>query len=337
MKLLALMLGVLLLSPPLSITTERPQKFERYVDKIMDTTAKIEIYDSVSFIDRLLRRSDGERVIDEIVQRWMEIESILSVYDENAEAYKLNRYGYIENASDDLLYIIEQSISYYEISGGVFDITVQPLLELWSSGLWQKSMEEQEEAVNEVMPLIGADKIVIDGRNVYLQEGMELTFGGIGKGYALDEGVEILREHGIENALLRLGGQEYCLGINPERNSPWHIGLTNPDNTSQSITTFEVTNASISTSGNYERYFNPDKSVHHIMDPRTGFSASPCISVTIIAENATAADVLSTSVFVLGPEEGMMLVESLSNVDALIINNEREIYRSSGIDKYEIL
>jgi len=335
--MLALMLGALLLSLTLPITAESPQKFERYIDKIMDTTANIVIYDSVSFIDRLLRRSDGEMVIDEIVQRWREIESVLSVYDESAEAYKLNRDGYIESASDDLLNIIEQSIFYYEISGGVFDITVQPLLELWSSGLWQKSMEEQEEAVNEVIPLIGADKIVIDGRDVYLKEGMELTFGGIGKGYALDEGVKILREHGIENALLRLGGQEYCFGINPERNSPWRIGLTNPDNTSQSITTFEIINASISTSGNYERYFNPDKSAHHILDPRTGFSASPCISTTVIAENATAADALSTTIFVLGPEEGMDLIEALGSVEALIINNDHTIYRSSGLSRYEIL
>lgn len=333
---LIIIVAIVAVIPP-SVSIEQPEKFERYISSIMDTTANIEIYEPASFIDKLLGRSDAEKAMNEIEERWREIESIISVYDKNAEAYKLNRYRYIENASDELLYVLEQSLYYYNITRGAFDITIKPLLELWSSGLWEKSIEEQKEAVEEAMQFVGADKITIKGRSIYLKEGMEVDFGGIGKGYALDEAVKILRGHGIENALIRLGGQEYCLGINPERNTPWRIGLTNPENTSQSITTFEITDASISTSGNYERYFNPDKSVHHIMDPRTGFSASPCISVTIIAENATAADALSTSVFVLGPEEGMKLVESLSNVEALIIDNNRTIYRSSGMDRYEIL
>ncbi|MDY6984838.1 MAG: FAD:protein FMN transferase [Candidatus Thermoplasmatota archaeon] len=335
---LALIITIAIIAAiPHSVSIEQPKKFDRNINGIMDTTANMEIYEPAGFIDKLLGRSDAEKTMDEIEERWREIESIMSVYDKNSEAYKLNKYKYIENASDELLYVLEQSLYYYNITGGAFDITIKPILELWSSGLWEKSIEEQKEAVERAMQFVGADKVIIKGRSIYLQEGMEVDFGGIGKGYALDEAVNILREHNIESALIRLGGQEYCLGTNPKRNSPWRIGLTNPENTSQSITTFEITNASISTSGNYERYFNPDKSVHHIMDPRTGFSASPCISVTIIAENATAADALSTSVFVLGPEEGMKLVESLSNVEALIIDNNREIYRSSGIDRYGIL
>lgn len=334
MKLRVLVLAVLLISIPAE--AEQPVKFKKDIDQIMDTTAVIEVYDSVSFRDRLLGRSDAERTMDEIETRWRDIESILSVYDERAEAYRLNRYGHIENASDELLYVLEQSLYYYNITGGAFDITVQPLLDLWSSGLWQKSREEQERTVRETMSLAGADRIIIRGRDISMPEGMKLTFGGIGKGYALDEAVKILKRHDITNALIRLGGQEYCLGINPERGSPWTIGLTNPDNTSQQITIFAVSNASISTSGNYERYFNPDKSAHHIIDPRTGFSASPCISTTMIADNATAADALSTSVFILGPDAGLRLVESLGNVEGLIIDNNRTIYRSSGLGRYEV-
>lgn len=334
MKALVCVLALLLLSIPAE--AEKPVKFEKDIDQIMDTTATIEVYDSVSFMDRLLGRSDAERTMDEIEKRWRDIESILSIYNESAEAYKLNKYGHIENASDELLYVLEQSLYYYNITGGAFDITIQPLLDLWSSGLWQKSGEEQEKTVKETLTLIGADKITIKGRSIYLAPGMKLTLGGIGKGYALDEAVKILKKHGIENAMIRLGGQEYCLGMNPERGSPWHISLKNPDNTSQYITIFAISNASISTSGNYERYFSPDKSAHHIVDPRTGFSASPCISTTVIADNATAADALSTSVFVLGPEEGLKLVESLGGVEALIIDNSRVIHRSSGLGKYEV-
>jgi thiamine biosynthesis lipoprotein len=334
MKFQVLVLAVLLISIPAE--AEQPVKFKKDIDQIMDTTAAIEVYDSVSFMDRLLGKSDAERTMDEIEKRWRDIESILSIYDERAEAYRLNEYGHIENASDELLYVLEQSLYYYNITGGAFDITVQPLLDLWSSGLWQKSREEQERTVRETMRLVGADRIIIKGRDISMPEGMKLTFGGIGKGYALDEAVKILKKHGTENALIRLGGQEYCRGINPDSGLPWRIGLTNPDNTSQQITIFAVSNASISTSGNYERYFNPDKSAHHIIDPRTGFSASPCISTTMIADNATAADALSTSVFVLGPDAGLRLVESLGNVEGLIIDNNRTLHRSSGLGKYEV-
>ena len=339
MKSLVLLVALLLLSVPAQAESERA---ERDIPDIMDTTARIVIYKGSEngFFERISRMfvsSDLDEVLDEVEHRWRDIESNLSVYNESAEAYRLNRYGHIENASDELLYMLEQSLYYYNITGGVFDITVQPLLDLWSSGLWQKSVEEQRSVIEETKKLIGSDKIVIDGRRVYFKEkGMKITLGGIGKGYALDEAVKILKRHGITDALIRLGGQEYCLGINPERGSPWTIGLTNPDNTTQTITRFAVTNVSVSTSGNYERYFSPDKSVNHIMDPRTGFSASPCISATIIAENATAADALSTSVFVLGPEDGLKLVESIGGVEAMIIDNSRNIYRSSGMSRYEI-
>jgi len=334
MKLRVLALAALLLLIPAEAA--QPVKFERYIDAIMDTTANIEVYESVSFLDKLLGRSKAEKAMDEIEKRWREIESILSVYDKSAEAYRLNKYGHLENASDELIYVLEQSLYYYNITGGAFDITVQPLVDLWSAGLWQKSKEDQEEAIRNAMNLVGANKIRIEGRTISMPEGMRLTFGGIGKGYALDEAVKILKEHGVGNALIRLGGQECCLGINPDSGLPWRIGLTNPDNTSQRITIFAISNVSISTSGNYERYFNPDKSVHHIIDPRTGFSASPCISTTIIADNATAADALSTSVFVLGPEAGLSLMESLGNVEGLIIDNNRNLHRSSGLGKYEV-
>jgi thiamine biosynthesis lipoprotein len=90
----------------------------------------------------------------------------------------------------------------------------------------------------------------------------------------------------------------------------------------------------VATSGNYYRYFDPDKKVHHIIDPRTGLSANSCISVTVIAENAAIADILATSVFVLGPGEGLKMIESLDNTEAFIIDNERNFHKSSGIDKF---
>jgi len=108
----------------------------------------------------------------------------------------------------------------------------------------------------------------------------------------------------------------------------------NPDNTTQSLATFNLSDKSVATSGNYERYFDPEKKAHHIINPKTGYSATECISVTIIAENGTQADALATSVFVMGPLEGMNLVESLDGVECLIVDAERTIHRSSGLPQY---
>jgi len=114
----------------------------------------------------------------------------------------------------------------------------------------------------------------------------------------------------------------------------WVVSLENPDNNRQKLVTFALEDMAIATSGNYYRYFDPEKKVSHIIDPRTGYSSNLCISSTIVAENATVADILATAVFVLGPEEGMQLVESLDNTEALIIDNNRNIMKSSGIDMY---
>jgi thiamine biosynthesis lipoprotein len=114
----------------------------------------------------------------------------------------------------------------------------------------------------------------------------------------------------------------------------WNVSLVNPDDTSQSLANFRFADQAVATSGNYERYFDPAKEVHHIVNPKTGYSASECISVTIIAENCTQADTLATSVFVMGTENGLSLVESLNDVEALIVDSDRVIYQSSGLSDY---
>jgi thiamine biosynthesis lipoprotein len=114
----------------------------------------------------------------------------------------------------------------------------------------------------------------------------------------------------------------------------WEIALVNPDDTTQSLASFLVKGQAVTTSGNYERYFNPDKSVHHIINPKTGFSADECISVTIIAEDGAMADALATGVFVLGPGDGMDLIEKLDDVEVLIVDTSRNIYQSSGLSEY---
>ena len=238
-----------------------------------------------------------------------------------------------------MLELISLSIYYSELTDGSFDITVQPILDLWQydpdaeEQFWELDESTQTAAINEVLKLVGPDQIIISDGTIRLQEGAGITLGGIAKGYAADEALRVIAEMGIKHALIDAGGDIGTLGTKPD-GALWSVALVNPDDTSQSLAKFRLSDLAIATSGNYERYFDPTKEVHHIVNPKTGYSASECISVTIITYNCTRADALATSVFVMGPADGMVLVESLDDVEALIVDSDRIIYHSSGLSKY---
>jgi thiamine biosynthesis lipoprotein len=294
---------------------------------MMDTFVTITVYSD---------EKTGEEAIGAAFARMEEIERIASIFDEQAEAFQLNRDGHLDAASDDLWQMITMSLDYNRVTDGSFDITVQPLLDLWEGGLWKESAEVQQSRIDETMELIGSDKIGIEGNKIYFKvEGVKITLGGIAKGYAVDEALKVLSSMGIEHALVNAGGDMATLGPKPDQ-EPWNIALANPDDTSQCLANFNVSDKAVCTSGNYERYFNPEKTVAHIIDPKTGYSANKCISVTIIAENCTKADALATGVFVMGPENGMRLVESLDDVECLIVDPNRVIHYSSGLSNYLI-
>jgi len=302
-----------------------PERYEETRD-MMDTFIKTTVY------------SEDEALANEAMNsafaRMEEIASVASIFDESSEAFRLNRDGYLDNPSPDLVQLIRLSMDYSELSDGYFDITVQPVLELWEDGLWEEPEEVQESWLDEVRRLIGSDKIdVTDDRISFQEEDMKITLGAITKGYAVDEALKVLEDMGIEYALIAAGGDISTLGSKPN-NELWNVALVNPDNASESLAIFEIIEKSVSTSGNYERYFSSDKEAHHILNPKTGYSDSNCISVTIITESGTAADALATSVFVMGPDAGMELVESLDDVECFMVDNNSTIHRSSGIDEY---
>ena len=263
-----------------------------------------------------------------------EVEKIASIYDNESEAYMLNENGYIENPSDDLVNLIKLSLYYYRTTNGSFDITVQPFIDLWKAGLWKENKTTQLKILNRKKRLIGSDKIVIEKNKIYFKEkGMKITLGGIAKGYAVDEAIKVLKKKGIKYALIDAGGDMRAIGRKPD-GEDWMIALENPDNRTEYIAAFKISDIAIATSGNYERYFSQDKKVHHIINPKTGFSADTCISATVIARNATSADALATAVFVMGSEKGLKLIDSLQGVEALVIDQNRTIHYSKGVDAY---
>ena len=292
-----------------------------------------------TFVTISLYASNQEKaaeVFDAAFMKMEEIESEASIFDEKSEAFQLNRDGSLEDPSEDLRQMINLSLDYGRITDGCFDITIQPLLELWEGGLWQESAAVQQSTIAETMELVGYDKVVIDENRIYFSvEDMEITLGGIAKGYAADAGLEVIQGMGIEHAIINAGGDMAMLGTKPGGDL-WKVALVNPDNTSQSLAEFALSDQAIATSGNYERYFDPEKTSHHIIDPHTGYSATDCISATVIASSVTKADALATSIFVMGPDEGIGLIESLDNTECLIVDSERDTHSSSGLSEYLI-
>ncbi|MFC2145365.1 FAD:protein FMN transferase [Actinomycetota bacterium] len=282
----------------------------------------------------------AEEAIGAAFRRLGEIESIASIYDENSEASRLNNEGIIESPSREFRELIDLSVNYYNVSSGSFDITISPVLELWKEGLWMESEEVQAERVEETLKYVGSDKIIIEDNKIYFEtSGMSIDLGGIAKGYAVDEALEVLSGLGIENALINAGGDIGTIGIKPD-GTGWLVELDNPfedeedPGTIEPLPGFIIEEMAVATSGNYYRYYDPEKRVHHITDPMTGYSAEGTISVTIITSSCTAADVLATSVFVKGPTNGMKLIEEIDGVEGLIIDDAGEIITSTGLSIY---
>ena len=284
----------------------------------------------------------GNKAINTAFDRMKEIEDIATIYNENSEASFLNINGYLDNPSPEFLNLINASLYYYDISSGCFDITVKPLSDLWWKGLWQESEEVQTQKVEEMLNVTGSDKLKVTAKRIeFMVNGMGITLGAIAKGYAVDEAVKVLKEFGIEQALVNAGGDLYAMGVKPDGES-WTISILEPpvdygnnDSRIEPLPVFIVVDKAVATSGNYYRYYDPEKEVGgHIINPKTGYISNRCISVTIIADTCMEADALATSVFVMEPDEGMKLVESLDNVEALIIDYTGKVYKSSGLSEY---
>ena len=327
LKSAILALALIILSAfAVSISGCRPslERYEQNLEKI-GTSVDIVIYAD--------KDSNYQKILDSGFAKIDEISKIASNSDPESPVAKLNTNGFIENAPKDLIEMIKLSKDYNKITIGVFDITINPILALWSGGLQDESSQVQKQKILEALNLVSSDKITISGSTIkFEKEGMSVTLGGIMKGYIVDRIIETLKSQGVRNAFVNLGGHITALGKKPD-GGLWNTSLENSDNT-EKIVEFALAGKSIVTSGNYYRYFDSKEKPSSSIDPRTGFIADKSISATVIAGNATIADILATTVYILGPEDGIKLVNSLDNVEALIIDTERNIIKSKGMDKY---
>jgi len=276
---------------------------------------------------------DSDKILNSAFELIKNFEDRFSIFKQESEISKLNKYKKLK-VSSDLLNVIKKAIYISEITDGAFDITCKPIIDLYK----EKSKENKtpaEKEIEEVLKNVGWRKIKIKDDFVILSDNMEIDLGGIAKGYIVDKTFQFLKSNGIKNGLINAGGDIYCWGFN-EKGEKWKIGIENPFEEGKIIGIFEITDKGIATSGNYKRYLEiKKKKIGHIINPKTGLPTGENIaSVTVIANDCTIADGFATGIFVLGIEKGLKVINKLKDVECLIIDKNRKIYTSSGFPKF---
>jgi len=280
---------------------------------------------------------NAEQATKKALERISDIENKMSVNIETSEITKLNAKSGIsgEKLSVDSYYVIEKAVQYSKLTGGALDVTIEPIVKLWGIGTDKERVPSKGE-IEEKLKLVDYKDILLDKKKSTVQlrgPGQAIDLGAIAKGYTADEIKKILIDNKINSALINLGGNVFALGSKVDGTS-WNIGLQNPlDTRGQYIGTISVTDKSVVTSGNYERFFIVDgKRYHHIFDPKTGYpSEAGLISTTIVSDKSIDGDALSTSTYILGLEKGLKLIESIKGVDAIFITNDKKVYVTTGI------
>ena len=284
--------------------------------------------------------SEANRLINIAIKEISRIESLISSWDKNSQTTLINYYSGIKPVKVDteLFNLISRSIKVSNLSQGAFDISYASLDKVWFFEKKMQKMPSDDQIANSVAK-VGFENIILNEKEqtVFLKlKGMKIGFGAIGKGYAADRAKEILIKNNVKSGIINASGDLTAWGQKPS-GEDWMVAIVNPLNKTKVFSWLPIKNKSIVTSGNYERFINFDgKSYSHIIDPRTGYPSQGILSVTIITENAELADALATSVFVLGEEIGMNMVNQLKGVDCIIINRDNKIIKSKNIKINEI-
>jgi thiamine biosynthesis lipoprotein len=317
-----LVLGVLV---AMLATSARAEWFERVNDGIMGTRIVVELWADDA--------AQGNAAIDAVMAEMVDVDNNMSTYKPESEVSRVNA-----NAakapmviSQQLFDLLTTALEFSRITEGAFDITYASVGFMYDFHAHKKPSDAEIESA---LPAVNYRHVVLDpkARTVFFtQPGVRIDLGGIGKGYAVDRGIEILQAKGISHALVTAGGDSRIIG--DRFGKPWIVGIRHPDDKSRVIAKIPLVDTAMSTSGDYERYFDEDGvRYHHIIDPRTGKSASKVRSATILASTATRTDGLSKTAFVLGAEEAMKIYDKLDGVDAILVTPDGHVLYSKGLE-----
>jgi thiamine biosynthesis lipoprotein len=291
--------------------------------------------------------STAKKCVQAALEEIRKVDDLMSDYKNDSEISRINREASEKavKVSESTYEILQRSVEFSEMTGGAFDITIGPLVALFREAKENKIAPSMEQ-IDQARTKVGFEKLKLDSENKTVQfsdDGMLLDLGGIAKGYAIDKAIEAAKSNGAIGAMVDIGGDVRCFGLPPVGKDHWLIGLQDPNSAIEGIgggglmLVLKVTNAAVATSGDYQQFVLIEgKRYSHIMDRKTGTSAEGLSSVTIIADNATDADALATSVSVMGAEKGLALIEKLPDIEAILLTSQpkSELIKTSGAEKY---
>lgn len=282
---------------------------------------------------------NAQEAVEAGIAEIQRLDDLLSTGKDTSEVAQINANGG-GVLSEDTDYLVKRALDIYQSTNGAFDISIYPVMQLWGFTTGNFAVPSESDLAAK-LALVDAGKIILSEENgqtsISLPEGMEIDLGGIAKGYTSGRVMDVMKSYGIKSAVINLGGNAHVLG-NKTDGSQWKVGIQDSEDENGYLGGVSVTDKAIITSGGYERYFvDEDTGVkyHHIIDPKTGYSANNgLISVTIVSADSTLADGLSTSLFVLGTEDAITYCEehcAEDGFDAIMEDEDGKLYITDGI------
>ena len=279
----------------------------------------------------------ADKRIDDAVEEIKRIEKLFTTFDESSQTNLINRNAGIAPVKVDreVYDLIERSKKISTLTQGAFDITYGSIdKRLWNFDKTMTSLPDAQTA-KKLVRLINYQNVILDEKNcsVFLKEkGMRIGFGGIGKGYAAEKAKSLLQQKGVKSGIINAAGDLTAWGHQPN-GKPWTIGIADPDTKRQAFSFLEITNTSIATSGNYEKFVLIDgKKYSHTIDPKTGLPVRGIKSVTIICPNAEIADAMATPVMIMGIKTGLDMLNQIKGIAGIVIDDNDKIYTTKNIN-----
>jgi thiamine biosynthesis lipoprotein len=299
-------------------------EWHKRTDAIMGTRIYVELWDTDA--------PHGEAAIDAVMAEMRRIDELMSHYKPESQLSQINQHAadHPVQVDQELFDLIKLSTHYSQITEGAFDITYASVGYLYN---YPEHVRPTEAQIKAALPAVNWRNMKFDDahHSVFFEhKGMRIDLGGIGKGYAVDRGIDILQKRGIQHAVVTAGGDTRIIGDHMGR--PWLVAIRHPDDANKVVTRIPLSDAAMSTSGDYERYFDENGvRYHHIIDPKTGHSASKVRSATVIAPTATQTDGMSKTAFVLGPEKALEIINRMPEYDAVFVAPDGKVFYSNGL------
>jgi thiamine biosynthesis lipoprotein len=283
-------------------------------------------------VSALARSSEkAEEAIGRAFDEMDRLIGMFSRFENSSAVTHLNKTGRLEDVPRELLYVVSRSLNFCELTGGNFDISVEPVVDLFRDSLTgELPVEPSPQEVKDALELVGSGNIAVSDRRIdFKKSGMGITLDGIAKGFIVDVVAGALDEHGIADYLINAGGDIRTAGTK-EGKQPWIVAVQDPSKNGSFPDTIHLTDSAVATSGSYEVYFDRDRLYHHIVNSRSGMSPTFAASASVVAPSTMAADALATGTFTMTPHAAIAFIDSLPGCECFIVDDEGLQFKTKG-------